>query len=126
MITIEDFHRSRRMFAVINNVLFISEPNTTESHKEWFIRMNWIKDDKDTYFNIIPRGYVDSKNLYIYIGENFEEDIELAEVLLQYLPQLINKLQLSNDINLCLGAIPGGNQNPFPPRRVLGKIKDFF
>lgn len=123
MFTIEDFHRSRRMFAVINGQLYIAEPNTIESHKEWFIRKKWIVDENDPTFNIIPRGYVDSKNIYAYFGEDFQENSKLEKIILMFIPELYERLNLSKELILCLGAIPC-DQDPYPPRRIIGPLKE--
>lgn len=53
------FHRSRRMFCIYKNKLFIAKPNLPYSHAVWFSKEGWMSDEKDDLMNNIVRGTID-------------------------------------------------------------------
>ena len=52
---IRTFHKSRRMFCIYNNKLFIAEPNLSYSHAVWFEKRGWISKENDEIINEIRR-----------------------------------------------------------------------
>lgn len=56
--TVKDFHKSRRMFCIYNNILYIAEPNVPYSHAVWFEKKGWMNKDHDNLMDIIVRGIV--------------------------------------------------------------------
>ena len=45
--SVMQFHKSRRMFCILNAILYIAEPNLPYFHAEWFTREGWMTPNED-------------------------------------------------------------------------------
>ncbi len=124
---VKAFHRSRRMFCIHKNNLFVAEPNTPDSHARWFEKEGWISKEKDKLMDNIVRGFVDeSGNIYFYIKYNFEVNKNAESVFFSYLKELVEKLKLSPEAKILGGMIKKEPGERFPPRKEYGKVKDYL
>lgn len=67
MTTESDFHKSRRMFAILNGNLEVAEPETPDSHAVWFGKEGW------SGVETVTRGYVCPRRGHVsfYVGNDF-------------------------------------------------------
>lgn len=119
------FHKSRRMFCVYQNKLFIAEPNLPYSHAVWLEKEKWITAEKDALMNNVVRGVVDSNgNIYFYVGYDFQVNEEVESILFSHLKELIEKLKLKPNAKIFGGLIKSESGKIWTPRKKYGKIKD--
>lgn len=119
------FHKSRRMFCIYKNKLFIAKPNLPYSHAVWFEKEGWISVEEDALMNSLVRGMVDSEsNIYFYIGYDFEINKEVESIFFSHLKELVEKLNLKYSANIFGGIVKQDVGNRWPPRKEYGKIKD--
>ena len=119
------FHKSRRMFCVYENKLFIAEPNLPYSHAVWFEKEGWISRQKDDLMDSLVRGIVDDKgDIYFYIGYDFEINKETESIFFSHLKELVEKLNLKSNAKIFGGLIKQEAGKIWPPRKEYDKIKD--
>ena len=96
--TTSDFHRSRRMFCIVDNELKIAPENSPYSHAEWFVNEGWMSKEDDSLMDEIVRGYVSKEgNIYFYTGYDFKVNKSVEEIFFKYLDDLIEKLKLNKE-----------------------------
>ena len=94
----EKFHKSRVMFAIKNDILYIVRPNLSYSHAVWFEKKGWISKENDSIMENIVRGFMDkNKNIHFYVGYHFRLTKSAERILFKFLPELIKKLNLSKN-----------------------------
>lgn len=119
------FHKSRRMFCIYQNKLFIAEPNLPYSHAVWFEKEGWISRKKDELMDSIIRGIVDNnKDIYFYIGYNFEINKEIEPIFFSHLKEFVEKLNLESNTKIFGGLIKQEAGKIWPPRKEYGKLED--
>ncbi|MDP3026923.1 MAG: hypothetical protein Q8N63_04390 [Nanoarchaeota archaeon] len=122
---IRDFHRSRRMFYIYQDKLFIAELNLPYSHAVWFEKEGLISREKDELFNEITRGIIDSKgDIYFYAGYDFRINKEAEFAFFSHLEELVKELELKPDAKIFGGMIKQEAGKLYPPRKEYGKIED--
>ncbi|MFA5023507.1 MAG: hypothetical protein WC523_00925 [Patescibacteria group bacterium] len=122
---IKDFHRSRRMFCIINNILYIAEPNLPYSHAIWFEKEGWMTESNDSLMSEATRGVVDDKgDIYFYIGYDFGLDEKTKTIFFSHLKELVNRLNLNLDSQIFGGLIKSDSSTKWPPIKDFGKIKN--
>lgn len=124
---LQNLHRQRRMFAIIENQLFITEKGDLRSHLKWFIDEGWINNKNDIMFAQIVRGFVSLEgDIYFYKGLNFTIDTESQEELLKFLTEIVEKLKLNPKSKIFGGMIKQGKTGKWPPKIYLGTIKEIL
>jgi hypothetical protein len=119
------FHKSRRMFCIYKNKLFIAEANLPYSHAVWFEKEGWISRKKDNFINSLIRGMVDDKgNIYFYVGYNFEINEKAESIFFSHLKELVKQLNLKSNAKIFGGLIKKEAGKIWPPRKEFGKIED--
>lgn len=118
---IKIFHKSRIMFAIHNEELYICE-KTSDSHADWFKKTGWINEEHDELMHVIIRGYVDTSGIYFYRGYDFEADDNDINIFLNKSMELKEMLNLPEDIFVYAGCIKKIGVTKFPPRKELGQI----
>ena len=123
---IKDFHKSRRMFCIYKDELFIAEPNLSHSHAVWFEKQGWISRDQDDLMNTMTRGYVVSNgDVYFYTGYDFRINKEVESVFFKHLDEIVKKLELKPTASIFGGLIkPEGSSCEWLPRKEYGFVKD--
>ncbi|MHA1575357.1 MAG: hypothetical protein ACTSXL_04380 [Alphaproteobacteria bacterium] len=119
------FHKSRRMFCIYQNKLFIAEANLPYSHAVWFKKEGWISREKDKLMDSIIRGIIDNKgNVCFYIGYAFEINKEIESIFFSHLKELVEKLKLKSNAKIFGGLIKQEAGKIWPPRKEYGKIEN--
>jgi len=122
---IKAFHRSRRIFCIYQNKLFIAEPNLSYSHAVWFEKKGWISRKKDELMDSIIRGIVDSNgDVCFYVGYDFEINKEIESIFFLHLKELVEKLNLKSNAKIFGGLIKEQAGKVWTPRKEYGKIED--
>jgi len=121
----QNFHRSRRMFCVIDNVLYLADQNLPCSHAVWFEKEGWMTKDNDGIMKEITRGIVDDKgDVYFYVGYDFSLDEKTQNTFFSHLKELVDKLNLDPDSNIFGGLVKLNSSGKWPPIKDFGKIKN--
>lgn len=123
---VQDLHKKRRMFAIVNNELKIAPENSTLSHAEWFENEGWISQNDDSNMQTIIRGFVDREGIYFYVGYDFSVNEEITQTFFKFLSDLKLKLNLSDDLNVYGGMIKQSKPGKFPPKVKYGKLTDLL
>ncbi len=119
------FHKSRRMFCIYQNKLFIAESNLPYSHAIWFEKEGWISRKKDELMDSVIRGIVDTNgDVYFYVGYDFEINKEIEFIFFSHFKELIEKLDLKSKAKIFGGLIKQEAGKIWPPRKEYGKIED--
>ncbi|MFA5070331.1 MAG: hypothetical protein WC528_03540 [Patescibacteria group bacterium] len=122
---IKAFHRSRRLFAIYNDKLFVAEPALPYSHASWFEKEGWITKENDSLMNKIVRGIVDDKeDIYFYVGYDFNVNSEAESSFFPHLNELSERLKLNNEAKIFGGLIKGDPGKKWPAIKKYGRIKD--
>lgn len=120
----KDFHKSRRMFCVYQNELFIAKPNLEYYHATRFEKEGWISKEKDEVMSSMMRGivYTDG-NIYFYVGYDFEINEEVESIFFSHLEELVEKLNLKPDAKIFGGLIKQEHGKIRPSRKKYGMIE---
>jgi hypothetical protein len=120
--TIKKFHKSRRMFCIYKNELFIAKPNLDYSHAVWFEKEGWISKEKDILMDKIVRGIVNKEeNIYFYVGYEFQVNDKAESIFFSHLEALIKKLEIKDDAEIFGGLKK--EKNKLIPIREYGKLQ---
>ena len=121
----KEFHRSRRMFCIIKNELYIAEACLPYSHAVWFEKEGWMDETNNDFINKVPRGFVDPKgDIYFYAGYDFFINDEVENTLFLHLRGLVNRLNLRQEGKIYGGFIKQNLSDKFTPKKAYGSIKD--
>ncbi len=119
------FHRSRRMFCIYQNKLYIAEEGLPYSHAVWFEKEGWISRKKDRLIDEIVRGIVDDNgDIYFYVGYNFEINKKIETIFFSHLKELFEKLKLKSNAKIFGGLIKQETKKIWSPKKEYGKIED--
>ena len=119
------FHRSRRMFCIYQDKLFIAEPNLPYSHAVWLKKEGWLSKGDDEIMTKIVRGVVDDQGcIYFYIGYDFRIDDNCEHVFFSHLKELADRLKLNSEAKIFGGLIKSEPGQIWPPIKSYGKISE--
>ena len=121
---IRDFHRSRRMFAIYQGILYIADENVEYSHAEWFKRMKWIDESNDSAMDIIVRGYAREQTVFFYVGYDFVVNEGAINIMHDHIAELAAALKLKDDTQIMAGVILN-NDGTAIERMQLGNLTEF-
>lgn len=116
-----EFHRQRRMFYIIGDLMMTGVEGDERGHREW------MKDegDEDSFDEAI-RGYVDSTGVYAYKGRDFSlSPAALSDFEAQF-PALVEKMNLDADLPVYAGVVPGRIGTRWEGRKKLGLVKELM
>lgn len=115
------FHRSRRMFCVRENQLFVAPPALDYSHAVWFKNEGWMSEDDDAFLEENLRGYVSEQgDVYIYAGYDFRSPAESdISCFVELLSKLVATVPGAANGNLFSGLTRNGSD--FVPIADLGQ-----
>ena len=123
----KEYHRSRRMFFVIDDNLVIAEANSEKSHFEWLLEQYWPEEKATEFIETGLRGALNPDgNIRFYIRESCEINEEIEKKFFDILPELVEKLNISLDAKVGGGVIKGEIGKLWPPRKEYGKVKDLI
>ncbi|MFZ2225991.1 MAG: hypothetical protein WA064_00810 [Candidatus Moraniibacteriota bacterium] len=123
---VKDFHKKRRMFAIVDNDLRIAKKNTIDSHADWFSKEGWIDEKSDLEMDKTIRGFVDDEGVYFYAGYDFHTSEEVEAKFRKYLADLAKVLDIDKNINVYAGMIKQEKAGKFPPQKCIGKIGEII
>ena len=107
-----DFHKQRKAFIILNDVLEFLPEGSTMSHYEYCQSKGLSKDE----FNKITRGFYLNSNLIFY-KDNFIYDDDLIKESLTHVNEIASILKL-DEFNIYFGQLP---ENNFAPDYYYGK-----
>ncbi|MCK5459538.1 hypothetical protein KAI52_00305 [Candidatus Parcubacteria bacterium] len=97
------YHKSRRMFCIIDNKLFIAKKHDERSHKKWINDLGY-----GNKFEKIVRGVINKKGVLIfYIGKNFTINKNAENIFFNHIQKLSKKLKLSLNTSIEGGHLIG-------------------
>ena len=118
---IKDFHRSRRMFCIKDNQLFIAKSNVDYSHAVWFDKEGWNED----LMNDSVRGIIDKEgNISFYFGYDFNVDEKSEKIFFKHLPELVNQLNIKLTAKIFGGKVKQKTSGEWPSKKKYGKVAD--
>jgi hypothetical protein len=121
------FHRSRRMFCIYQDRLYIAKENLPYSHAVWFEKKGWISKEIDELMNEMARGIRDSKgDVYFYTGYDFKINPRIETVFFSHLGELVKKLKLQPDARIFGGLIKQEAGKIWLPIKKYGSVKDYL
>jgi len=124
---VKSFHKSRRMFCIIDNTLHIAKPNLPYSHATWFEKEGWMTAKNDHLMQIAPRGIINTHgNIYFYVGYDFQINNKIEKKFFPFLKQLVNTLHIATTANVYGGLIKQASGGQWPPKKDYGKIKELL
>lgn len=92
---VREFHRSRRMFCVYEDRLYIADANLPYSHAVWFENMGWLTQENDELMESIVRGIVDKQgDSYFYVGYDLHVDAKSEKIFFPFIKELSATLKL--------------------------------
>lgn len=120
------YHLNRRMFCIINNRLYIAEPNLPYSHAVWFEKQGWINEDDDSLMQTGVRGIINNGDIYFYSDYDFIINKKIESLFFPYLKQLVNELGLSFDAKIYGGFERINPNEKMVPRKCYGSVKELI
>jgi len=120
---IKSFHRKRRMFCIKDGKVIVAKPNLPYSHAVWFEKEGWISEEDDILMDEMTRGVVDADgNVHFYVGYNFELNKKAEKEFLEYLPELVKKLQLKKQAKVFGGLVEDDHTKEWLPKKEYGTV----
>ena len=125
--SVMQFHKSRRMFCILNDILYIAEPNLPYSHAEWFTRQGWMTPDDDSLMNNIPRGMINAQgDIYFFVGYDFDINHSIEQLFFNHLHDLVEKLALKPTANVFGGLVKQTSGGQWPAKKCYGTIEELL
>ncbi|MDO8510796.1 MAG: hypothetical protein Q7S55_01380 [Nanoarchaeota archaeon] len=119
--SVKIFHRSRRMFCIKSNRLYLAKPKVDYSHAVWFEKEGW----DDNLIEKAVRGIVDKEgNIHFYYGYDFDVNRKSEKIFFTHLPELVKKLRLGPTAKILGGKIKKKNSKEWPPKKRYGRVVD--
>lgn len=114
--TEKEFHRQRRMFAIVNCVYVIAPAHDSRSHADWLYDVHQVTKPQ-------LRGYVDETGLYFYSTADCQAIPGDWAQLRGYMPRLGQLLCLRPDTPVYEGVVVGQPGTRWPGRKCLGPLE---
>lgn len=116
-------HKSRRMFCIKDNKLFLAESNLPYSHAVWFEKEGWMDETDDTFMNSVTRGIIDfNGDIYFYQGYDFSTSKEVKDIFFQHFKELVKLLNINKKGKIYSGFVR--KKDKWLPIESYGTIKD--
>lgn len=124
---VKDFHRSRKMFCIYNNKLYIAKPNLPYSHAFWFESEWWMNDKNDDLMNNITRWIIDSEgDIYFYVGYDFRINETIEKEFFKYLNELVTNLNINKNSNIYWWLIKAESGKIWPPAKEYWTVSKYI
>lgn len=122
---VEEYHLSRTMFAVKDNILHLHKKQTIMSHIEWFKSLGWITESNESeVISTVLRGYVSGYGVYFYKGYDGDVSSQDISIFMSHLHELCSYIKLDGMLPIYAGVNIGIPGEIYKPRKFLGKIGD--
>jgi hypothetical protein len=123
----KEYHKSRRMFFVIDDVLIIAGKGLNNSHSEWLKSKGWSNKKIKEFIDSELRGVLNPDGkIRFYTGKNFEVNKKIEKIFFKHLPCLVNKLNISLEAEIGGGTIVQEIGKFWPERKKYGKVENFI
>jgi len=120
--SVQDFHKSRRMFCIHEGKILVSPPKSPLSHREWFTNLGL---DAQKTIDESVRGFIDDRGLFFYKGDDFIVDDTVEKTFLRHLIGLQKTLNLPDETQV-YGGVKKIKETKYPPAKEYGKIRDIL
>jgi hypothetical protein len=119
-----DFHRSRRMFCVMDGEVKVAPEGTAMSHLEWFEAEGWVVAGDAKFIETTIRGaFIPARHaLFLYRGVGFFFDDEVIEQARRRAADLRAALMLDPEVEVHVGPADAVVRGATYERRNLGTI----
>ena len=121
---VEDFHKKRKLFVIVDGDLYYEESPSALSHYNWFSTLsisNFISEDN--MIESFTRGYVYNGTVMFYIGLEFEASEHVFRDALHRINDIKEKMNVNSYSKVLIGAIPV-KDSIFEPVYKLGTIDE--
>ena len=123
----KEYHRSRRMFFVINNELVLPEMGSDKSHKEWLETNGYSQEDSKNIIENNLRGVINPDgSLRFFVGKNRVINEEIEKNFFEILPELVKTFNLKPETVIGGGVKQGNIGEVWPAIKEYGQIKDYI
>ncbi len=123
----KEYHRSRRMFFVINNELVLPEKGSEKSHREWLEDNGYSKDEAEKIINTEMRGALNPDgNIRFYITEECVINDEIEKKFFEILSELVEIFNLKPETLIGGGVIKQKPGKIWPAIKEYGQVKDYI
>jgi len=124
-----EFHSSRVMFWIINEVVEVAPKGTQMSHLEMAEDRGWFDEtNKTDFFEKNVRGFYlkreEENRLHFYRGLSFGFDQEVIDTALRMLPKLVEKLGFDEDTEVYFGPKDSFINGVEYPIKFVGKVQE--
>lgn len=121
------YHKSRRMFFVINEKLVLAEIGCKTSHYDWLINQGWSEEKATNFIKQKLRGVIDPDgNIKFFTKENWEINEKIENEFFKILPELVEKLKIKDQAKIFGGAIKQEVGKIWPPRKDYGTVGEIL
>lgn len=116
---VKAFHRSRRMFCIKDDQLFIAKRNVNYSHAAWFEKEGW----DENLMNDSVRGIVDKDgNIHFYWGYDFNVDKKSEKIFFNHLHELVKELNIKPTAKIFGGKVKQNTPGEWLPKKGYGSV----
>lgn len=116
-------HKSRRMFAILEDRVLIADEGVPYSHAKWFQSLGLITPTDDKLMTLTVRGASYDDVLDFYVGYDFSVNEEAEKTFFSHLKEITEKLQLASSTQVCGGKLKGAPGEKWPARKKYGTIE---
>lgn len=118
---VEELHKARRMWAVVDGRLLVAPAGSAQSHAEWLDAA--VGEERSAaVLAHAPRGFVRDGTLYAYVGDFDVLHAAELDALRHHLPSLARLTGLSADALVYSGLVRGRLGEFWPGRVLLGPL----
>lgn len=125
---IKKYHKTRTMFCIFENKVYIADKKYDFSHYEWFKKI-WILNDENwnKIMENTTRWYIwDDGDVWFYIWFNFEINDKSETEFFNYLKKLNENYKLNLEWNIYWWVDILKIWESWKPRKIYWKVKNFI
>jgi len=118
---VREFHRQRRMFAVVKGAMIFAREDDERDHRTWARHDGWEKD-----FESATRGFVDPTGIYVYRGSHYGECFGAESDLAEHADLLSFLANDKLDTPIWNGMQPGATGERWKPIKKLCTVGELL
>lgn len=116
------FHKSRQMFCIRDNSLFLGPKGSTWSHAVWFENEGWLTKENTKVIDEAVRGYVSKDgDIYFYTGFDFSVNSKSESIFFLHLKEITSSMKLAPRAKI-FGGLIKDREGKFFPRKSFGTV----
>lgn len=121
------YHKSRKMFQLIDSKLVIAEPSFEGCHLDWLLNIGYSKEEAERIIDKEMRGVVDPDgNIKFFIGKGWDLNNKIELDFFKILPELIEKLDIKGDVKVGGGATKQEIGKIWPAKKDYGTVEELL